>query len=332
MKDNLPIVDLIIKSLRNTLQDTEKSAFDEWIAVPENRRLYRRVSAVWSDARMKASSVHPDETVAWRRISAMIGGRTGRRYRAVSAVAAAIAIFLIAGLSMYVISDLSRDRVMADASFGNVAGKTVVTLPDGSEVWLRNGARVNYGNDFGRKTRSVSLSGEAFFDVAKDPSRPFRVSVSGLGVEVLGTSFDIRDCPDRVEVSLVEGTVRLVPGCMDIGGFSGARDGVRVITSGEIASYGKSDGIISVRTGDTAFASLWAHDRISFSDDDIESVCRELSVWYDVKIDIIAETDHAARLSFTVTDEPLEVILSLINKASPEIDYRYLEDGSVQIF
>ena len=119
----------------------------------------------------------------------MIGGRTGRRYRAVSAVAAAIAIFLIAGLSMYVISDLSRDRVMADASFGNVAGKTVVTLPDGSEVWLRNGARVNYGNDFGRKTRSVSLSGEAFFDVESDPECPFLIHAGDLDVRVTGTSF-----------------------------------------------------------------------------------------------------------------------------------------------
>ena len=332
MKDNRPIVDLIIKSLKNTLPDAEKTAFDEWIAVPENRELYRKVSAVWSAARAKASSVRPDERKTWRKISAMFNGMSGRRYGAISAMAASVAAVLIAGLAVYTVSDQAHDRTMADASFGNVAGKTVATLPDGSEVWLRNGAHVSYDKDFGRKTRSVSLSGEAFFDVAKDADRPFRVSVSGLGIEVLGTSFDIKDCRDRVVVSLVEGTVRLVPGCLDSSGFSGDRDGVQVITAGEIASYSKSDGIISVRTGDTAFASLWAHDRISFRDDDIESVCRELSVWYDVKIDIIAETDHAARLSFTVTDEPLDVILSLINKASPEIDYRYLEDGSVQIF
>ena len=331
MKDNRPIVDLIIKSLKNTLPDTEKTAFDKWIAVPENEALYRKVSAVWSDARAKASSARPDERKAWRKISAMVNGMSGRRYRAISAVAASVAAVLITGLSMYVVTDLTYDRVLADASFSNVAGKTVATLPDGSEVWLRNGSRIDYGKDFGRKTRTVSLSGEAFFDVAKDASRPFRINVSGLGIEVLGTSFDVKECKDRINVSLVEGTVRLVPDCYTDNDFS-RHDGTLVMTAGEVARYSKDDGMVSVSYGDASFRSLWAKESLSFRDDDIETVCGKLSVWYGVSIEIVAEVDHAARLSFTVTDEPLNVILSLIHRASPDIDYRYLEDGSVQIF
>ena len=147
-----------------------------------------------------------------------------------------------------------------------------------------------------------------------------------------GISFAVMYCLDTVEVSLVEGTVKLIPDCIGSGDFTKDSDGIQVITAGEIASYVKSSGAISVRRGDTAHHALWAKDRLSFRDENIESVCRDLSVWYGVKIDIIAETDYVARLSFTVTDEPLDIILSLIHRACPDIGYRYLEDGSVQIF
>lgn len=325
------VLDLIIKSLKGTLTDDERAVFEKWAGDPGNDRLYHRIVRLWNETRRKASVSCPDENAAWRRIVRIIDRPAGKSRRLVYAAAACAAAVLVSGLSWYALSDM--DSPSGDSiSFSNVAGKTVALLPDSSEVWLRNGANVRYAGNFGKRTRNVSLSGEAFFDVSKDPSKPFRINVSGLGIEVLGTSFDVKECRDRVEVSLVEGTVKLIPDCIDSGDFTKDSDGIQVITAGEIASYVKSSGAISVRRGDTAHHALWAKDRLSFRDENIESVCRDLSVWYGVKIDIIAETDYVARLSFTVTDEPLDIILSLIHRACPDIGYRYLEDGSVQIF
>ena len=325
------VLDLIIKSLKGTLTDDERAVFEKWAGDPGNDRLYRRIVRLWNETRRKASESCPDENAAWRRIVRIIDRPAGKSRRLFYAAAACAAAVLVSGLSWYALSDM--DPSSGDSiSFSNVAGKTVALLPDSSEVWLRNGANVRYAGNFGKRTRNVSLSGEAFFDVSKDPSKPFRINVSGLGIEVLGTSFDVKECRDRVEVSLVEGTVKLIPDCIDSGDFTKDSDGIQVITAGEIASYVKSSGAISVRKGDTAHHALWAKDRLSFRDENIESVCRDLSVWYGVKIDIIAETDYVARLSFTVTDEPLDIILSLIHRACPDIGYSYLEDGSVQIF
>ena len=325
------VLDLIIKSLKGTLTDDERAVFEKWAGDPGNDRLYRRIVRLWNETRRKASESCPDENAAWRRIVRIIDRPAGKSRRLFYAAAACAAAVLVSGLSWYALSDM--DPSSGDSiSFSNVAGKTVALLPDSSEVWLRNGANVRYAGNFGKRTRNVSLSGEAFFDVSKDPSKPFRINVSGLGIEVLGTSFDVKECRDRVEVSLVEGTVKLIPDCIDSGDFTKDSDGIQVITAGERASYVKSSGAISVRKGDTAHHALWAKDRLSFRDENIESVCRDLSVWYGVKIDIIAETDYVARLSFTVTDEPLDIILSLIHRACPDIGYRYLEDGSVQIF
>ena len=298
------VLDLIIKSLKGTLTDDERAVFERWAGDPGNDRLYRRIVRLWNETRRKASESCPDENAAWRRIVRIIDRPAGKSRRLFYAAAACAAAVLVSGLSWYALSDM--DPSSGDSiSFSNVAGKTVALLPDSSEVWLRNGANVRYAGNFGKRTRNVSLSGEAFFDVSKDPSKPFRINVSGLGIEVLGTSFDVKECRDRVEVSLVEGTVKLIPDCIDSGDFTKDSDGIQVITAGEIASYVKSSGAISVRKGDTAHYALWAKDRLSFRDENIESVCRDLSVWYGVKIDIIAETDYVARLSFTVT--PLTV-------------------------
>ncbi len=330
------MTDLIIKSLRggeSELSSEEQKIFNEWLSHPGNERLYLRAAGVWSVARMKvSSSEEPDEKSAWNRISPIIDGRRRKGSRIFSAVAACVAAIIVAGLSWYVIYDLNIESRRSGMLFSSVAGKTFVRLSDGSEVWLRDGSRVDCLEDFGRRTRTVGLAGEAFFDVAGDRSRPFRINVSGLGIEVLGTSFGVEEVSDGVVVNLVEGTVRLIPGYLSGDDFQDSAHGEKVLTSGETAYYKTSDGTISISREDTEYRSLWAQDRLRFIDDDIADVCRKLSVWYDVDISVSENTDIGAKLSFTVTDEPLEVILSLIRRACPDIGYRYLEDGSVQIY
>lgn len=332
LQDANVMTDLIIKSLKGTLTPEEQEIFDVWLGRPGNRDLYRKVETVWNEARSRASASVPDDRAAWKKISALMDGNAKRVRRIIAAAAACIAAFLFTGFAGYFISDLKHGAQVSEASFSNVSGKTVVRLLDGTTVWLRSGSEVSYARNFGLRSRTVNMSGEVFFDVAKDLSKPFRINISGLGIEVLGTSFDVKDCADKVVVSLVEGTVKLIPDCWSDENFSDTGDGIRIITSGETAYYRKSDSSISVDCGNAEDRSLWARDRIVFFNDDIVSVCRRLSVWYDVKITVPEDIDRKARLSFTVTDEPLDVILFLIRKASPDINYRYLEDGSVQIY
>lgn len=328
------MTDLIIKLLRGgELSPEERKLFNEWLSHSGNEKLYRKAAGVWSAARMKvSSSEEPDEKSAWKRISPLVDGRGRKGRRILSAVAACVAAIIVTGLSWYVLYDLKTESRSSGILFGSVAGKTLVRLDDGSEVWLRDGAYVDCPNDFGRKTRTVCLSGEAFFNVSKDSSRPFRINVSGLGIEVLGTSFGVEEVPDGVVVNLVEGSVKLVPECRSADDFTDPPHGVKIMVSGETAYYKKENGAISVSRGDTEYSTLWAHDRLSFSNDDIVDVCSRLSVWYDVNISVSDKADTGAMLSFTVTDEPLDVILSLIRRACPGIGYRYNEDGSVQIY
>lgn len=88
---------------------------------------------------------------------------------------------------------------------------TQIQLPDGSSVWLNASSNLTYDKDFGKSLREVNLTGEAFFNVAKDPSRPFIIHTKVIDVKVLGTEFNVKAYPNDsyTETSLIRGTVEV---------------------------------------------------------------------------------------------------------------------------
>jgi transmembrane sensor len=92
-----------------------------------------------------------------------------------------------------------------------LGSKTRIQLPDGSIVWLNAGSKLVYDKDFGKEERQVNLSGEGFFDVVKDPSRPFIVRTSNIEVRVLGTLFNVKAYPEdkSSETSLIHGSLEV---------------------------------------------------------------------------------------------------------------------------
>lgn len=73
--------------------------------------------------------------------------------------------------------------------------KTRIQLPDGSLVWLNAGSKLNYKYNFGKELREVELIGEAFFDVVKNPKKPFVIHTNTIDVKVLGTAFNVKSYP-----------------------------------------------------------------------------------------------------------------------------------------
>ena len=89
--------------------------------------------------------------------------------------------------------------------------KTHIQLPDGSTVWLNASSDLTYGENFGKELREVNLTGEAFFDVAKDPEHPFIIHTKVVDVKVLGTAFNVRSYPNdaNTETSVIRGSVEV---------------------------------------------------------------------------------------------------------------------------
>ena len=153
-------------------------------------------------------------------------------------------------------------------------GQYQFILSDGTKVWLNSASSIKYPVAFIGDERKVELTGEAYFEVAHNAKKPFRVMSNGQTVEVLGTHFNINAYSDEnvIKTTLLEGSVKVsTPG------------GNSVIKPGEQTQL--KNGNINVVGGvDLDEVVAWKNGFFHFEDDNIQEVMRELARWYDVDI------------------------------------------------
>jgi transmembrane sensor len=122
--------------------------------------------------------------------------------------------FLILGLGFYFLN-LKPAAIASQKAIWEVVTrngtKTNLLLPDGSTVWLNAGSRLTYDSLYGNAVREVTLSGEAYFDVVKNPKKPFIIHTGKINIKVLGTTFNVKSYPgDRtIETSLIKGSIEV---------------------------------------------------------------------------------------------------------------------------
>lgn len=153
-------------------------------------------------------------------------------------------------------------------------GKYQVNLPDGSKVWLNSSSSLRFPAMFTGNTREVELSGEAFFDVSTNKNRPFKVTSKDQVVEVLGTQFNINSYADEEEVktTLIEGSVKVH-----------YKDKVVMLNPGQ-QFQSKAGRIAKATPADTEEVIAWKNGYFLFKNENIHSVMRKISRWYDVEV------------------------------------------------
>ncbi len=136
-----------------------------------------------------------------------------RRYRFLLSGAAAVILLTAAWWVLQGISKPGSAAISApQQEIATLPGSIrKIKLPDGSMVWLNEGSKMGYNDAFNNSVREVWLTGEAYFDVAKNPEKPFIIHAKKVNVKVLGTAFNVRALPDQstVETSLVRGSVEV---------------------------------------------------------------------------------------------------------------------------
>jgi transmembrane sensor len=159
-------------------------------------------------------------------------------------------------------------------------GQYQVNLPDGTKVWLNAGTSLQFPLSFlNVKTRKVVLSGEAYFEVEKDASKPFIVQSDRQLVQVLGTHFNVNAYADEmlVKTTLLEGSVKVSLPENKGGDF-------RVLEAGEQAQIKDHSTSIVVSHVDTQMELAWKNGQFSFENEPIENIMRQISRWYDVEV------------------------------------------------
>lgn len=118
----------------------------------------------------------------------------------------AASVILIVGISFFTYYFVTSDKTVEIAAKSEIIEHT---LPDGSVVTLNNESALSYSKNFKGNTRNVQFSGEAYFDIAKDPNKPFVIHANGSEIKVLGTEFNVRIKSAHTEVTVTEGKVSL---------------------------------------------------------------------------------------------------------------------------
>ena len=152
-------------------------------------------------------------------------------------------------------------------------GEYKIVLDDGTEIWLNSASELKYPAHFVGNERRVQLTGEAYFQVARNEAAPFIVETRDMDVKVLGTSFNVSVYEDEesCHATLVEGRVEV----------NDKVNGEKVVlTPGKQALL--RGGEMTVREVNTKLYTLWRLDRFTFASEDMEGVIRKLSRWYNV--------------------------------------------------
>lgn len=154
-------------------------------------------------------------------------------------------------------------------------GQYQVILPDQTKVWLNSASSIRFPTQFRGKERRVTVTGEAYFEVSKNPDMPFKITASHTEVEVLGTHFNLMAYSDEGSVNtfLLEGSVRVR-----------SRSETKVLVPGQESRVSK-DGKLRIGTAEEDEVLAWKNGWFNFNKCDIQMVMRQIARWYDVEVE-----------------------------------------------
>lgn len=172
---------------------------------------------------------------------------------------------------------LTEEEVIFNTVITPRGTEYLLTLSDGSRVWLNSDSRLKFPVKFSKGIRRVELIGEGYFEVAKDTSSPFIVSSGALDVRVTGTSFNITAYPDEntIQATLVSGSVDVsCPGNVSVEKVS--------LVPNEIAVFTPGSQSIKTKKTDISPYIAWHEGYLYFDDENLGSIAKILERWYDL--------------------------------------------------
>lgn len=246
--------------------------------------------------------------------------------------AAAAAVFIIWFFARG-IGDTSS-KAIDNAVSTNAGYKAHIDLPDGSKVWLNGDSKITYKGDLKGKTREVFLSGEAFFDIAKDKSRPFIIHTRTINLKVLGTAFNVRSYENdkETETALVHGSIEvtllnnpdkkiiLTPGEKLLVKNSLTADTLSKDKKSEVTDEDAPIAVLAKMryygTDSSIVETSWTKNRLVFYDEGLDKIALNLERWFNVSI--LIKEDQLKKEKYTATIEEgdkLEEVLEALKAA-----------------
>ncbi len=240
--------------------------------------------------------------------------------------AAVLLILTTIGIAPFLVKDkfVSNSILNAGSEWtikSNSKGqKSRFHLPDDSFIMLNSGSEVKFLQDFSKHIREIELKGEAFFEVAHDPLRPFIVKTDNMSIKALGTSFNVRafDEIETVEVALVTGQVEVnITETQTNGNTS-------ILIPGEGLTLDKKNGEVIKEKFDPSLSLAWQRGVLYFKDASLDHIMATIERWYNVNLEIKNRPAKENLYTGQFDNQSLELVLESLSFSK---QFKYKIDG-----
>jgi transmembrane sensor len=244
-----------------------------------------------------------------------------------AAAAAVIGVLLIPGLFGRPI--IHKGVISNNTVSTRPGSRSKVQLPDGTQVWLNSDSRLTYNQGFPADSREVQLTGEAYFDVAKDKSHPFVIHTSTVDIKVLGTSFNVRsyDNERNTETALFQGSIQVSLHNNPEQKILLKPDQKLIVQNNKLSVTGISPGPAKNNTDEplitlgkvhfqkkdsSATETLWMKNQLALDGATLDEVALQIERWYGVKVFITDERLKSIHYNAVFEDESLQQVLEAL--------------------
>lgn len=263
--------------------------------------------------------------------------RRRRRFRLASAVAIVLALlgggwFLFQPVKPQLATIPADSAMVSEISTRN-GSKSKVVLPDGSQVWLNSGSKITYGKEFGATAREVNLTGEAFFDVVKNPEKPFIIHARDIDIRVVGTAFNVKSYPGdkTTETSLIRGIIEvnirnrpkekiiLKPNEKLVVASNEPQPKTikPVLPAAKPAPQVVIDNISYLPADSTVIETSWMDNKLIFRNESFRELANRMERWYGVSIQFDNTKLEEVRFNGTFQGETLQQALRALTITAP---------------
>ncbi|MEI6575180.1 MAG: FecR domain-containing protein [Bacteroidota bacterium] len=313
--------DLIIKFLHGEADSAETILVKEWLASSaENQAEFETMEKIWKASQIgfpEALAVDADK--AWAKLSERIsqseavqGIAPVRKFRSpyltIGLKIAAVLLPLLV-LTYVIISQYTKVKTK---TFSTELAIANITLTDGTIVMMNQKSVLSYPETFSKKSREVSLNGEAFFTVTPNLTKPFIIHANNLDIRVVGTSFNVRALTneDLIEVMVKTGRVRLYA----INAAGEKKDSI-MLEAGKTGIFNKKASLFMPVKEKVENTLFWINKTLQFNKTPLDSVFPQIVKYYGVKIKL--KNNDIRKLRLTAKFEGLDAdrILHIISES-----------------
>jgi ferric-dicitrate binding protein FerR (iron transport regulator) len=285
----------------------------------ENKTEFISLRKAWAISENIDKKIAEAKPSIWNNIINNISAHTPKIYTKrnlfyYSSISAAVALFLMFGVNLYINKSLLNNTVASTNMYIPKGEKGQLYLPDGTKVWLNSDSKLTFSSDFNTKNRVVILEGEAYFDVTKNEKHKFTVKTAQLDVVVHGTAFNVSAYTQspNINISLQRGAISVLK--------STSSELLASLLPNQSISIDKQLYTTRVNTFEADSDIAWTFEELIFEHASIDEVFSKMENWYGVNITLTSSKPDL-KYRFKVKSESLTEILQLINKITP-IEYQ----------